>query len=57
MVSFEQVNAAVSQSPSHQPSQDELRKEVERLRYEVELAAKGIVISEEDAEVDTPMPP
>ena len=32
--------------------QDELRQEVERLRLEVELAAKGIMIEDADVEVE-----
>ena len=55
MVSFKQLSQAVG-APQPQSSQDELRKEVERLRIEVELAAKGIRIDEEDVH-HVEMPP
>lgn len=56
MVSFQQLCEAVGE-PQPASSQDELRKEVERLRLEVELASRGIVIDEGDVEVDVQLPP
>ena len=56
MVSFKQLSAAVGQ-PLPKPGVDDLRKEVERLRIEVELAAKGVVIEEGDVDVEVQMPP
>ena len=56
MVSFKQLSESVGEVRLH-PSQDDLRQEVERLRIEVELAAKGIKIEEGDVEVDMLMPP
>jgi hypothetical protein len=56
MVSFKQLSESVGEVMPH-PSQDELRQEVERLRIEIELAAKGIKIEEGDVEVDMMMPP
>jgi hypothetical protein len=56
MVTFKQLSESVGEVMPH-PSQDELRQEVERLRIEIELAAKGIKIEEEDVEVEMMMPP
>jgi len=56
MVSFKQLSESVGEVMPH-PSQDELRQEVERLRIEIELAAKGVKIEEGDVEADMMMPP
>jgi hypothetical protein len=37
-------------------SQNDLRREVERLRIEVELAQKGVVITEENVDMDASLP-
>ena len=54
MVSFQQLQKSV-QAPADRnfvknDAQEELRKEVERLRVQVELAARGISIVEEGQE-------
>lgn len=56
MVTFKQLSESVGEVMPH-PSQDELRQEVERLRIEIELAAKGIKIEEGDVDVEMMMPP
>ena len=57
MVSFAQLSGKLDKQESNLPNQDDLRKEVERLRYEVELAGRGIVINEDDVDMDVQMPP
>ena len=39
------------------PNQDDLRREVERLRIEVELAQRGVMITEEGDDPDAALPP
>ena len=56
MVSFKQLSEAVGE-PQPPSSQDDLRREVERLRIEVQLAARGIEINEGEVEVDVQLPP
>lgn len=56
MVSFKQLAESVGE-PQPAPSQDDLRKEVERLRLEIQLASRSIEINEGEVEVDVQAPP
>lgn len=55
-MTFEQLRESVGE-PQPRSSQNDLRKEVERLRLEVQLASRGIEIQESEVELNTQLPP
>lgn len=57
MPNVEDILASQGEAKQNASTQDDLRKEIERLRMEVEMASRSIVIDENDCPVESLIPP